>query len=140
MSFTRFAVANFGSVNLIVIYLTYITDCSQSFMIADGFCNDETNNENCGFDGGDCCVNVNTALCTECNCFLQETCATGFHPLVGDGVCNDNTNIPECEYDGSDCCISPVIKDHCSHCECLGKLKTLCRNLFLEHLEINWRL
>ena len=52
-------------------------------------------------------------------------CAAGFHPLVGNGVCNDITNIPECEFDGSDCCISPVIKDHCSNCQCLGKLNKI---------------
>ena len=34
----------------------------------DGYCNDETNNANCGYDGGDCCVNVNTDHCSECAC------------------------------------------------------------------------
>ena len=37
-------------------------------MIGNGYCNDETNNGNCNFDGGDCCVNVNTDYCSECSC------------------------------------------------------------------------
>ena len=32
-------------------------DCSANVtLIGDGFCNDETNNADCNYDGGDCCV------------------------------------------------------------------------------------
>ena len=37
-------------------------------MVGDGICNDESNNPECNYDGGDCCVNVNTDSCSECNC------------------------------------------------------------------------
>ena len=38
--------------------------------IEDGYCDDETNNAGCHFDGGDCCgVNVNTQYCNECICY-----------------------------------------------------------------------
>ena len=37
-------------------------------LVGDGFCNNETNNFECNYDGGDCCVNVNTDLCSDCNC------------------------------------------------------------------------
>ena len=37
-------------------------------MIGDGFCNDETNNADCNHDGGDCCVNVNKDVCSDCDC------------------------------------------------------------------------
>ena len=37
-------------------------------LVGDGFCNHETNNLDCNYDGGDCCVNVNTDFCSECNC------------------------------------------------------------------------
>ena len=38
-------------------------------MIGDGFCDDETNNVDCGFDGGDCCLDsVVTNFCSECEC------------------------------------------------------------------------
>ena len=38
-------------------------------LIGDGLCNDEANNEECNYDGGDCCgACVNTEHCTECVC------------------------------------------------------------------------
>ena len=44
------------------------TGCDSPDLIGDGFCNDETNNFDCDNDGGDCCVNVNTEFCSDCNC------------------------------------------------------------------------
>jgi hypothetical protein len=74
-------------------------------LVGNGLCNDETNNPDCNYDGGECCVvNANTNACSECECHLIETCAAGYHPLVGNGFCNDDTNIAECDYDGGDCC------------------------------------
>ena len=37
-------------------------------MVGDAICHDETNHLGCNYDGGDCCVNVNTDSCSECNC------------------------------------------------------------------------
>ena len=37
-------------------------------LVGDGYCNDVTNNQQCNFDGGDCCVNVNTDYCSNCSC------------------------------------------------------------------------
>ena len=35
----------------------------------DGICNDETNNAECSYDQGDCCLtNANTDYCSECSC------------------------------------------------------------------------
>ena len=46
-----------------------ITGCSNQNWHADGYCDDENNNEACFFDGGDCCgTNVNTNYCDECLC------------------------------------------------------------------------
>ena len=43
--------------------------CAIPDWIGDGYCDDETNNDGCNFDGGDCCgSNVNTEYCTECQC------------------------------------------------------------------------
>ena len=40
--------------------------------IGDNFCDDNNNNENCNFDGGDCCLeNVNTQYCSECQCMVS---------------------------------------------------------------------
>ena len=62
----------------------------------DGFCNDITNNQDCNYDGGDCCgPDVNTQYCTECQCL---GCAKS--GWVGDRFCDDFTNNPECKNDG----------------------------------------
>ena len=38
--------------------------------IGDGYCDDETNNAGCMFDGGDCCgTNPNTLFCNQCICY-----------------------------------------------------------------------
>ena len=93
-------------------------------LVQDGICDDETNNAECHYDGGDCCLN-NTIInhCTECVCNQKGACAAGFFPdSVGDGFCNDETNNVHCYYDGLDCCISPVNKELCSNCTCHGEL------------------
>ena len=95
-------------------------DCDYGELVGNGHCNDEANNADCLYDGGDCCgYSINSEHCTECTCFHQETCLAGVHPLVGDGVCNDGKNIAECNYDGGDCCVN-VNTDNCSECNCLG--------------------
>ena len=96
-----------------------VPGCANVALVGNGFCNNETNNEYCNYDGGDCCtINANIIPCSECVCHLVETCAAGYHPLVGNGFCNDDTNIVECDYDGGDCC-GCVITEHCEDCACL---------------------
>ena len=88
--------------------LFLVPGCDNVALVGNAFCNDETNNPDCNYDGGDCCVvNANTTACSECACHLIDTCAAGYHPLVGNGFCNDDTNIAECDYDGGDCCSNP---------------------------------
>ena len=87
-------------------------------LVADGFCNDEANTPDCYYDAGDCCLgNVNKDRCSECNCYLEQFCSTGFHTLLGDGFCNDEVNTQECQFDGGDCCVN-INKDKCSDCQC----------------------
>ena len=45
-------------------------ECTESLLlIGDGFCNDETNNAECLFDGGDCCLScTKTDNCSDCVC------------------------------------------------------------------------
>jgi len=39
----------------------------------DGICDDQNNHGGCNFDGGDCCGdNVDTDLCTQCQCLEEE--------------------------------------------------------------------
>ena len=99
--------------------LATFLDCSAyGTLIGDGFCNDETNNADCNYDGGDCCVNVNTDHCIECICYYEDNCVLGYTPtVVGDGFCNDETNNANCNYDGGDCCVN-VNADHCTECKC----------------------
>ena len=40
--------------------------------LADGFCDDENNNVECYFDGGDCCFDVFTYFCVDCNCYYGK--------------------------------------------------------------------
>ena len=87
-----------------------VPGCDNVALVGNGFCNDETNNADCNYDGGECCVvNANTTHCSDCACHFLDTCAAGYHPLVGNGFCNDDTNIAECNYDGGDCCSNPEL-------------------------------
>jgi hypothetical protein len=99
-------------------------NCIAGFIpsvVGDGVCDDETNNADCSFDDGDCCIDINMARCSNCTCHHQENCVAGFIPsVVGDGFCNDETNNADCNYDGGDCCGSCVVTDYCLQCECIG--------------------
>jgi hypothetical protein len=96
-----------------------LTGCtSNPFWIGDGQCDDATNNQECHFDGGDCCgYNVNTLHCMECICFEDLSCDAPL-ALIGDGVCDDEANIAGCSYDGGDCCGDCANTDLCNECTC----------------------
>ena len=49
--------------------------------IGNGLCDDAANNQDCNYDGGECCVNLD---------------------VIGNGVCSDQTNNINCNYDGGD--------------------------------------
>ena len=64
----------------------YLLACSYGELVGDGMCNDEANNEECLYDGGDCCSGcINTDLCSECLCYeesailLESSCMYFFH-------------------------------------------------------------
>ena len=75
-------------------------------MVGDGFCNDETNNPECNYDGGDCCGScVVKQYCSDCECLGGENTGNDLSsPSIGDGICHDDNNIADCNYDGLDCC------------------------------------
>ena len=90
----------------------------HSYKIGNGYCEDETNNEGCSYDGGDCCgTNVNSDFCTDCTCLEDLNCETHLD-LIGNGFCNDESNIADCNFDGGDCCGSCAITNYCSECLC----------------------
>ena len=75
-------------------------------MIGNGFCNDETNNDECNYDGGDCCGTcVNSEFCSDCACLgglnkngfpraLLINCHMNEFDVnfIGDGNCNGFLN------------------------------------------------
>ena len=96
----------------------FLLDCPT--LIGDGYCNDETNILDCGYDGGDCCGScVITDYCTKCECIANITENEIPNALVGNGYCNDVTNNQQCDFDGGDCCVN-VNTDYCFNCSCSG--------------------
>ena len=75
-------------------------------MIGNGYCNDEANNDECNYDGGDCCGTcVNSELCSDCACLgglnkngfpraLLINCHMNEFDVhfIGDGYCNGFLN------------------------------------------------
>ena len=95
------------------------TGCTNDpILVGDGQCNDVTNNQECHFDGGDCCgYNVTTQYCTECICFEDLECTVPL-ALIGNSFCNDEANTAVCGYDGGDCCGDCANTNLCSECTC----------------------
>ena len=88
------------------------------YNIGDGVCEDDTNNEGCSYDGGDCCgSNVNKQDCTNCICYADMDCTAPLD-LIGNGFCNDEANTAGCSYDGGDCCGDCANTDLCTECTC----------------------
>ena len=90
-------------------------------LVGNGYCNDEANIEECGFDGGDCCGScINSDYCVDCACLGNVTGNEFSNALIGDGFCNDNTNNVRCKFDGFDCCKGNITADLCTECACHG--------------------
>ena len=50
-------------------YFSISKECPYGTLLGDGLCDDESNNAECNFDGGDCCGDcINTDHCSECHC------------------------------------------------------------------------
>ena len=87
-------------------------------MVDDGYCHDEANNLECGFDRGDCCYTCTSKeKCTDCICLTGNIWHGKSDVLIDNGYCNDETNNDACDYDGGDCCKN-VNTEHCSECKC----------------------
>merc|ERR1712203_384155 len=117
-------------------------NCNEPW-INDNYCDDINNNEECEFDGGDCCQE-NPAegwdnYCEACECLdapepttqapttvgpvNNGTCNAGW---IADSFCDDINNNPECGFDGGDCCDNDGEgwDNYCSLCECLEMPET----------------
>jgi len=119
-------------------------NCAVPQWAGDNFCDDENNNPECGFDGGDCCDNTGEGwdnYCSLCECLempetteppmetTEEPMETTEEPMgecaapqwFGDNYCDDENNTPECGFDGGDCCDNEMegYTNYCNACECL---------------------
>ena len=96
-------------------------NCTEGYIpdIGNQRCDEKNNNEECGYDGGDCCECTRTddgslsfSLCVDpsASCYdpvavaLQSNCTDGNIPDIEDGQCNEENNNEGCLYDGGDCC------------------------------------
>ena len=46
-----------------------VPDCDNVALVGNGFCNDETNNADCNYDGGECC---GPDISCKLPCFFME--------------------------------------------------------------------
>merc|ERR1712066_1033131 len=115
--------------------------CGSPQWFGDSYCDDNNNNEACGWDGGDCCGDdVNTQYCTACECLDPNgggsaptaaptpaptdaptdppATACGSPQWFGDNYCDDENNNEACGWDGGDCC-GEINDTYCSACEYL---------------------
>ena len=93
--------------------------------IGDLTCDNKNNNEECGYDGGDCCPCTNhespwdddfvleywdkfcrdpSSGCVDLRVDMYPNCTDGVIPDIGDGWCNMENNNEGCFFDGGDCC------------------------------------
>ena len=108
--------------------------CKMVDFIGDGFCDEETNNELCDFDNGDCCdLNNDRTLCPECFCYTSKIdlgdCSdynyectfpfTLYFGVIDDGICDDYLNKKQCYFDGGDCCLDDKDESICNDCTCI---------------------
>lgn len=107
----------------------------------DGFCHDELNNENCDYDGGDCCLpTVYTDVCQECKCKdpgvkglakTEKGCGLLTKEELDDvKYCKDYLNVPECQYSNGQCCGKAVLH-FCDECKCKDPRNTEMRGMCL---------
>ena len=93
--------------------------------IGDSMCDYFNNNEDCAYDGGDCCPCINYATwsdatyvverwdmfcrdprsgCLDPRVDMYPDCTDGVIPDIGDGWCDVENNNEGCRFDGGDCC------------------------------------
>ena len=124
--------------------------CIYPTWVNDGFCDEECNNPDFNYDGGDCCLDiVDNAKCIDCYCY--QDCS--IHPLkfnhdeefktesecyepqdldpedcmvlwLNDGVCDDGCNNHLFDYDQQDCCLEDVLTHYCEECICYANCTT----------------
>eukprot|EP00752_Nemacystus_decipiens_P003160 g2925.t3 len=113
---------------------------SASSALGNSHCDATLNNEQCGYDGGDCClatcVQRGFGDCADGNTFCVDEryrydCDFGINGLdetnIGNGYCDEDLYTVPCDFDGGDCCKEtcvsgplhecPESKDDYPHCD-----------------------
>jgi len=110
--------------------------CGSPQWANDEYCDDDNNNEACGWDGGACCGNdVLAFFCSDCSCLdpnapdrPEDAC--GSPQWFNDTYCDDDNNNEECGWDGGDCCGDDIKTDYCNDCDCLDpNAPEECKNI-----------
>ena len=62
---------------LLILLFFFLGLCHEIAKVGDGICHDDLNIENCNYDSGDCCSNINQninkySFCEECLCKQNE--------------------------------------------------------------------
>lgn len=88
---------------------------SPQVRVGDGACDPDStfNNEDCLWDGGDCCYNTCNPTFYPCDIFQMSCQDPNGCPVstiedkakIADGNCDSEWNIASCLYDGGDCCL-----------------------------------
>ena len=95
--------------------------CPVWDITGDGFCDDEANIAECGYDFKDCCQMGNDrTVCEDCFCFVPEDdqasikekhferCPLYFQHHLGNGFCDLNQNNEDHYFDLGDCCLEDI--------------------------------
>lgn len=96
-------------------------DCCNETVswIGDGICQEELDNLQCNFDGGDCrAMNATRHLSKYPDCKYGAYMSIS---AIGDGYCDDIFNSPACGFDEGDCCLQSqeLSLEFCTTCACL---------------------
>ena len=100
--------------------------CQYWELAGDGYCDDEANVPECGYDFNDCCeIASDRSLCQNCTCYISENkiekykednCQDYVSLLnLGDGYCELNRNREEYFFDVGDCCLDLSNEYSCKH-------------------------
>jgi hypothetical protein len=111
-----------------ISFKNIITVCSFTYdYLGDDYCEDDGNTAVCGYDGGDCCLDlIDDSYCNECIChetgLVHTEAPSGvvecLLKFIGDGACDDDNNYEECNWDGGDCCEDAIVDWYCNECIC----------------------
>lgn len=108
--------------------------CPYDNLIGDGFCDDETNDFACDFDGGDCCgPSISRMNCIQCQCLITTISTTTYSTTT---VITTESYVDPCPYcPKNDTMIVPARIDQPpikirsgNYLDC----KEICRNLFMK--------